>query len=146
MTQLGEQAREDQNAVEQLGSDEELLAQYAVEVDKMLDSEQSRKESVEARLTSIVGLTSIAATIVLSGLIALAVGPQPVAPLLVTCIVTFGILYLVFQLVDALFSAVGGLSRAGYLAGTSKDMSEEAASALSVRLRGANITQTADAS
>ena len=73
-------AREDQHSVEQLGSNEDQLKQYTSEVDKLLDREQSRKQSVEGRLTAIIGLTSIAATIVLSGLVSLAAGTLSVPP------------------------------------------------------------------
>lgn len=125
----------DQRSVEQLGSDEEQLKQYATEVDKLLEREQSRKQSVEGRLTSIIGLTSIAATIVLSGLVSLAAGTLPAPPKPTTLLFAIGSLYLVLQLFVALFAAVNGLSRAVHLEDTAADLFEAQKSAPGVRLR-----------
>lgn len=128
-------ARLDQRSVEQLGSNEELLKQYTAELDKLLEREQSRKQSVESRLTGIIGLTSIAATIVLGGLVSLAAGtlPAPAGP--VAWIFAVGSLYLVLQLFVALFAAVNGLSRAVHLGDTASDLFEAQPLAPPVRLR-----------
>ena len=129
-------ARQDQRSVEQLGSDEDQLKQYVTDVDKLIEREQSRKQSVEARLTSIIGLTSIAATIVLSGLVSLAAGTLLVPPGPASWIFAFGSLYLVLQLFVALFAAVNGLSRAVHLEDTAADLFEAQRSAPGVRRRG----------
>jgi hypothetical protein len=128
-------ARFDQRSVEQLGSDEAQLKQYTAEVDKLLEREQSRKQSVEGRLTSIIGLTSIAATIVLSGLVSLAAGTPPAPSGPTTLIFAIGSLYLVLQLFVALFAAVNGLSRAVHLEDTAADLFEAQKSAPGFRLR-----------
>jgi len=130
-----ELARQDERAVEQLGSDEIQLKQHTAELDKLLEREQSRKQSVEARLTGIIGLTSIAATIVLSGLVALAAGTLPAPPGQATWIFAFGGLYLTLQLFVALFAAVSGLSKAVYLEDTASDLFAAPNSAAAVRLR-----------
>jgi len=129
-------ARLDERSVDQLGSNEERLQQYKVEIEKLLEREQSRKQSVEGRLTSIIGLTSIAATIVLSGLVSLAAGALPAPPGPAAWIFAGGSLYLVLQLFAALFAAVTGLSRAVYLGDTASDIFGAQKSAPAVRLRG----------
>lgn len=127
--------RQDERAVEQIESDEDQLKQHTAELDKLLEREQSRKQSVEARLTGIIGLTSIAATIVLSGLVALAAGTHPAPPGPATWIFAFGGLYLTLQLFVALFAAVSGLSRAVHLEDTASDLFAAPNSAAAVRLR-----------
>lgn len=128
-------AKDDERAVSQLKSEPERLEQYSAEVDKLLEREQSRKQSVDARLTSIVGLMSIAATIVLSGLVALAAGTLPVTPGPARWIFAIGSLYLVLQLFVALFAAISGLSRTTLLEDTAADLFASARSADGVRWR-----------
>lgn len=128
-------AKEDDHAIATLGSDVEQLGYYSSEVGKLLDREQSRRQSVEGRLTSIVGLTSIAATIVIGILAALAAGTLSVLPGLATVLFAVGGLYLVLQLCIALLASVDGLSRAGQLEETASDLFESRASAPPVRLR-----------
>ncbi len=128
-------AKDDDRAIETLGSDVEQLGHYSSEIGKLLDREQSRRQSVEGRLTSIVGLTSIAATIVIGILAALAAGTLSVRPGLATVLFAIGGLYLVLQLCIALLASVDGLSRAGQLEETASDLFESGKSAPPVRLR-----------
>lgn len=51
-----------------------VLSRYLAECTNLLESEDSRRQGVEARLTSILGLFTIAGTIVFSGILAQAVG------------------------------------------------------------------------
>ena len=103
-------------AVRRLPSDVEGLKAYLGEAEKLLEKEQSRRQSVEARLTSIVGLMSIAATVVLSGILAMATGTMPMQTLVIKCVLVLGSLYLTLQLYVALSQAVKGLSRqAGFV-------------------------------
>lgn len=103
-------------AVQRLPSDIAGLKAYLSEAEKLLEKEQSRRQSVEARLTSIVGLMSIAATVVLSGILAMATGTMPMQTLVIKCVLVLGSLYLTLQLYIALSQAVKGLSRqAGFV-------------------------------
>ena len=110
-----ERAREESvavaDAVEKLPSNIEGLKGYMADAEKLLEKEQSRRQSVEARLTSIIGLMSIAATVVLSGLLAMATGTMPMPTLATKVVLVLGLLYLALQLYVALFEAVKGLSK-----------------------------------
>ncbi len=129
-------AESDELAVDQLESDHDDLKEYSKEVDKMLDREQSRKQSVESRLTSIIGLSSIAATVVVSGLFALAAGALNVPPGAASWILAFGCLYVVAQLFIALFAAIKGLSRAATIETTASDLFATQKAAPRLRTRG----------
>jgi hypothetical protein len=95
----------------------EELASSLEEVKSMLDIERNRQQSVEGRLSSIVGLTSVTVTMVLA-ILTLKLsngtnldgisGAQRIAILVLST-------YIVLQLVCALSAAVKGLSRRGYL-------------------------------
>ncbi len=128
-------AAADRRSVEQLASNEEQLRAYVQAVDKVLEREQSRKQSVEGRLTSIVGLTSLAATVVIGSLLALAAGTLPIEPGWAIWVLALGSLYLVLQLFVALNAAVKGLSRADYVEDTAAGLFGSHRSAASVRLR-----------
>ncbi|GKS85487.1 hypothetical protein AVMA1855_15065 [Acidovorax sp. SUPP1855] len=99
------------DAVEKLPSNIEGLKGYLADAEKLLEKEQSRRQSVEARLTSIIGLMSIAATVVLSGLLAMATGTMLMPTLATRFVLVLGLLYLALQLYVALSEAVKGLSK-----------------------------------
>ena len=92
---------------------EELLNEFVLASRELLDEEQKRKESVEARLTSILGMSSIAGTVGLAGLFlgssGLSHAPRPLRWL----ITALGC-YLILQICAAMFAAVRGLSRREY--------------------------------
>lgn len=100
-----------EKAVQRLSPNIEGLKAYLADAEKLLEKEQSRRQSVEARLTSIVGLMSIAATVVLSGILAMATGAMPMPTLATKCVLVLGSLYLALQLYVALSEAVKGLSK-----------------------------------
>jgi hypothetical protein len=94
---------------------EEILREYVAECTKRLDQEEGRRQSVESRLTSIVGLCAIAATIVFGSILAQATGAMHVPRMWVRWVIGFGALYLAIQLCIAILSAVRGLERRSYL-------------------------------
>lgn len=116
--QQDRESAEERTALARLGDDVERLEVIFHEMTEVLEREQARKHSVEARLTSIIGLMSIAATVVLSGLVALAAGTLQSASALFRWILALGSTYLVVQLVCALFAAIRGLSRKNYTENT----------------------------
>ena len=121
-----EKADNESKAVEEvvqgLPSNIEGLKAYLADAEKLQEKEQSRRQSVEARLTSIVGLMSIAATVVLSGILAMATGTMPMHTLATKCVLVTGALYLALQLYVALSEAVKGLSKQAGLFETGLDL------------------------
>ncbi len=101
---------------------EKSLRKYSEVSEKLLEEENDRRQSVEARLTSIVGLTSIAGTVVFSGIVAQATGKLPTQATLLKWILVFGAVYLTLQICSALFAAVSGLSRRAYPADRPTDL------------------------
>jgi hypothetical protein len=88
-----------------------LLEELVDEVDDLVDSEQGRRQSVDTRLTTIIGLMSIAATIVVSGLLVLATGTSVPETLWVRWTIAIALLYLALQLAIALANALWGVTR-----------------------------------
>jgi hypothetical protein len=103
-------------------NDEKVIACYLADCSKLLDDEEARRLSVEGRLTSIVGLCSIAGTIVFGGIIALAARTLRIQAAWMRWVLAVGALYLAVQICTAILAAVGGLSRKGYLAATATDV------------------------
>jgi len=97
-----------------LPTGEEVLEKYLAESDQRLEAERARGQGVESRLTSIMGLSSIAGTIVFGSILALATGGIHVSQRGLRWIVVVGALYLTLQLCRAVFAAVTGLSRRSY--------------------------------
>lgn len=124
-SRLSDHNEEAKFRVEKLPSDETRLKEYLESVDKLIDKEQSRRTSVDARLMSIVGLTSIAATVVLTALFAMAAGTMPLPQGAAKWILVIGCFYLALQLYAALLAAVNGLSRASYVSETALDFLPE---------------------
>ena len=96
-------------------NDEHLLGDYVGECTKALDREEGRRQSVDARLTSIIGLCAIAATIVFGSILAQATGTMHVARTWLRWIIGLGAWYLALQLCLAIIAAVRGLERRSYL-------------------------------
>lgn len=92
-------------------TDEALADVSLVECRKLLDADIVRRTAVETRLSSIVGLTSVAAALTL-GILTSQLGNSFKIPsscwLKVTSVL---VLYIVLQLVAALLAALQGLSR-----------------------------------
>jgi hypothetical protein len=97
-----------------LGDDEQTLEKYLEQCQARLEVEKSRTQSVESRLTSIIGLSSIAGTIVFGSILALAAGSFRPAQASLRWIISFGAFYLTLQLGSAILAAVQGLSRRHY--------------------------------
>ncbi len=93
---------------------EKELETYLAESDARLEAEKARGQGVESRLTSIMGLSSIAGTIVFGSILALATGSIHVSQRSLRWIVAIGASYLTLQLCRAVFAAVTGLGRRSY--------------------------------
>lgn len=113
---------EEESLVAGLPSNEAHLKEHLESVEKLVEKEQSRRTSVDARLMSIVGLTSIAATVVLTALFAMAAGTMPLPQDVSKWTLVLGCFYLALQLFAALYAAVKGLSRASYSSETAADL------------------------
>lgn len=113
---------EEESLVAGLPSNEAHLKEHLESVEKLVEKEQSRRTSVDARLMSIVGLTSIAATVVLTALFAMAAGTMPLPQGVSKWTLVLGCFYLAMQLFAALYAAVKGLSRASYSSETAVDL------------------------
>ncbi|MDP2143363.1 MAG: hypothetical protein Q8J80_04455 [Gallionella sp.] len=113
---------EEERLVAGLPSNEAYLKEHLESVEKLVEKEQSRRTSVDARLMSIVGLTSIAATVVLTALFAMAAGTMPLPQGVSKWTLVLGCFYLALQLFAALYAAVKGLSRASYSSETAVDL------------------------
>jgi hypothetical protein len=86
------------------------LRQLAADCHSMLDDEQKRQQSIDARLTTIIGLSSIAGTLVFGTL--LTTIPRTLSTLSSFLLVSLA--YLILQLVCAMLAAVRGLERRAY--------------------------------
>lgn len=124
-----------------LPSDTGLLNSELGTIERLLDQEQSRKASIDTRLISIVGLVSVAGTVVLTGLFALASGTLPFADDWIQSVLSVSCLYLTLQLFAALFAATMGLTRASYPVETALDVLPRPDTSLNVFLRE-RIVQT----
>ncbi|MFL6605747.1 MAG: hypothetical protein ACJ8R9_31095 [Steroidobacteraceae bacterium] len=101
--------------------DDELMKVMA-DFAALVAEERERRTSVEARLTTIVGLVAIAATLLISGLVAEAAGTlQPSVPL-ARWAIALGAGYLIVQLCCAILAAIRGLQRRGYDALSGSDL------------------------
>jgi hypothetical protein len=105
-----------------LPGEESALVAYLGECTKLLAAEDARRQSVEARLTSIVGLSSIAATIVFGSILAQAAGTLQVQRHWLRWVLALGALYLAIQLCCAIIAALGGLERRSYLSTVQHDI------------------------
>jgi hypothetical protein len=122
--------------VNALPQHEKTLRKYSETSENLLKEEEVRRQSVEARLTSIVGLTSIAGTLVFSGVIAQATGKLATHATSLKWILAVGALYLILQICSALLAAVSGLSRRSYPADLPRDLLPESGQEARGYLRG----------
>jgi hypothetical protein len=95
-------------------SREELLGEYVEGSKAQLENEKNRKEGVEARLTSIMGLSSIAGTVAFGGFFLGANGISHVQPRAIRMLLLAIGWFLTLQIGAALLAAVRGLSRRPY--------------------------------
>lgn len=87
----------------------------------LIEAEVERRRSIDTRLSTVVGLCSVAATLVLGLVIATAAGTMKLHGLLGWIVVVFAV-YLVVQLCVAIFWALRGQSRYGYRVDTVSDL------------------------
>jgi hypothetical protein len=111
--------RENQDRVNAIPDDR--LDRSLLSCRSLLASEDARRQSVDSRLTAILGLSSIAGTIVFGSMLAqssrLSSGQGSLQRLL-----ALGSLYLTLQVCSAIFAAVRGLGRRGYRVATAADV------------------------
>lgn len=107
---------EELTAIEALPGDHEILEECLRVCTSTAQEDLTRRQGVESRLTTMIGLSSIAGTIVFGAILALAVGTvNPSSPLLRILIVVGG-LYATLQICNAILAAVRGLERRDYQA------------------------------
>jgi len=94
----------------------ELVRKYLEDSIGLLDEDKDRRQSVESRLTSIMGLSSIAGTVVFGGIIAQATGTIHSPSTRFGWGMASAALYLTLQLCSAILAAVRGLSRKTFAA------------------------------
>jgi hypothetical protein len=117
-----EEAAECEKRIAALSDDEGILSEYLRECAKLLEGEKGRQQSVEVRLTSIMGLSSIAGTIVFGGLLAQAIGALQVPMGWLRWAMALGALYLALQLCRAILASISGLERRNYLGTETHDI------------------------
>jgi hypothetical protein len=101
-----------------LPDDAALVSAYLAQCTALLDEEDDRRRGVEGRLTSILGLSSIAGTIVFGGILAQASGTVGSQTITFRVVMALGALYLALQICSAIFAAIRGLERRGYQTAT----------------------------
>lgn len=103
-----------------LPKDPLILGGYLDTCLKLLEGEQDRRQGVESRLTTVMGLCSIAATLVFGGIVAQATGTAHFQSPVLRWGMALGALYLALQLCSAILAAVRGLARRSYHAESSE--------------------------
>ena len=93
-----------------LPAKEESLVQHLAACKTALDDESQRQQSVEGRLTTIIGLSSIAGTIVFGTMLT----NIPRTPSVLSWLMLLSLGYLILQLVSAMHAGVRGLERRAY--------------------------------
>jgi hypothetical protein len=94
---------------------EQLLNEYCAVAQSLLDNEHERKQGIDARLTSILGMSSIAGSVGIAGLFLGTGGLSHIQSRSLRWLVTAVGCYLILQISAAMLNAVRGLSRRGYL-------------------------------
>lgn len=113
--ELAENEQKDYDArIAALPIDTVLVNTYLAQCAALVDQEDERRRSVESRLTSILGLSSIAGTIVFGGILAQASGTLGLQGHSLRVVMAFGALYLALQICSAILAAIRGLERRGY--------------------------------
>ncbi len=126
--QLAARTAEDERLVRGLPDDGEQLTLCLASCKDLLVAEHDRRQSVETRLTTIIGLSSIAGTIVIGTMLTQRAGANNVLE-------PFLLLYLALQVCSAILAAVFGLGRRGYLEATASDVLPDGAETSGVYLR-----------
>jgi hypothetical protein len=121
--------------IKTLPDDDNLLTQYLSGCARLLDEAEDTRRSVEARLTSTIGLSSIAGTIVFGAILALATRTLHVDSFPLRLLITIGALYLVLQIFGAILASLCGLERRGYIAARASDVLPSSHEARPVCLR-----------
>jgi hypothetical protein len=98
-----------------LGDNELIMEKWVAGCAALLRDAEDSRQSVETRLTSMVGLASIAGTLVLSSIFALATGGIHAPTFLLRMVMLLGALYLVIQICCAILASVSGLQRKSYI-------------------------------
>jgi hypothetical protein len=105
-----------------LSINNDTLVQCLTACAELLDQDEEIRRSIEARLTSTLGLASIAGTIVFGGTLALASGALHVEMLTLRVLMALGSLYLVLQICWAVLASIRGLARRNYIAMNPSDV------------------------
>jgi hypothetical protein len=101
-----------------LPKDSVALVGYLDKCLGLLEAEEDRRQGVESRLTTVMGLCSIAGTVVFGGIVAQAAGTAHFQSSFLQWGVALGAFYLTLQLCSAILAAVRGLGRRSYRAET----------------------------
>lgn len=96
-------------------AEDDVLKALLEDYESILESNEDRQRSVDSRLSTIVGLSSIAATITTGVIIAQAAGTVNLPPGIWRWGLSIVALYLVVQLCDAIHWAIRGQERQSYL-------------------------------
>ncbi len=117
-----EEQEEAEARIKTLPDDDNFRAQYLNGWAKLLDEAEEARRSVEARLTSTIGLSSIAGTIVFGAIISLASGTLHVDAFWHRSVLLIGALYLVVQICCAILASICGLERKYYTSAKGSDI------------------------
>jgi hypothetical protein len=93
-----------------LPAQEESLVRYFAACRTALDDERQRQQGADARLTTIIGLSSIAGTVVFGTMLT----TMPRTPSVLSWLMLLSLGYLILQLVCAMLAGVRGLERRAY--------------------------------
>ncbi|AMV47813.1 hypothetical protein [Paraburkholderia caribensis] len=104
-----------------LSGTEEVLKEHLESTGQLLEQEKSRQHSVEGKLAGVIGLSSVAATVLFTGLVARANTNGEVDPV-VKWGLPLGLLYLILQLFCALSAAISGITSKAYGVPTFEDV------------------------
>jgi len=105
-----------------LPDSESLLAPHLNNCRRVLDEEEEARRGIEARLSTVVGLSSIAGTIVFGALLAQVAGSLGSQGVITRWLMALGTLYAAVQVCWAILAAVRGLGRRNYIAPTASDI------------------------
>lgn len=108
--------------IKTFADEDDILTQYAGVCARLLDEAEDTRRSVETRLTTIIGLSSIAGTIVFGGTLATVTGTLQVSSFLLRLFMSVGALYLVVQIGLAVRASLRGLERRGYIAAQASEV------------------------
>jgi hypothetical protein len=108
----------------------DALKEHLASCASLVAAEDERRSGVEGRLTSIIGLSSIAGTVVFGS-----IRNQADAQAWLRWVFALGALYLTAQLSSAILAAVRGLKRRSYYANTPQDVLPLPGEASTVHLR-----------